>query len=211
MDSRIRGIRAVAFDCDGVMFDTTRANRTYYNRVLAHFGQPPMNEEQFLYVHAHTGEESIAYLFQETELVAAADIFRRSMGYAQFLPMMEIEPHLKPLLKWLRPRYKTAVATNRMDTMPRVLETFGLTALFDCVVTALDVPKPKPRPDALFKVADHLGLTPAEILYIGDSMVDAEASRAAGMPFAAYDNPDLPAQAHVQHLSQVRGLIGSES
>ena len=113
-DSRLQGIRAVAFDCDGGMFDTARANRTYYNRVLAHFGRPPMTEEQFLYTHAHTGEEGIAYLFRETALTEAADAFRRAMGYTQFLPMMEIEPHLKALLNWLRPAYQTAVATNRM-------------------------------------------------------------------------------------------------
>ena len=57
------GTRIVIFDCDGVMFDTAGTNKTYYNRVLAHMGRPEMTEEMFAYVHAHTGDESIAYLF----------------------------------------------------------------------------------------------------------------------------------------------------
>ena len=46
-----RQIRAVVFDCDGVMFDTADANRIYYNRVLERFGKPPLNQEQFINVH----------------------------------------------------------------------------------------------------------------------------------------------------------------
>jgi HAD superfamily hydrolase (TIGR01509 family) len=204
---RVNGIKVVAFDCDGVMFDTTLANQTYYNTVLAQFGRPPMSPEQFRYAHAHTGEESIAYLFAETGLTAEAETFRRRMNYFQFLHLMKIEPHLKALLHWLRPGFGTAIATNRMDTMPRVLETFALGPLFDCVVTALDVPRPKPSPDALFKVADHFQVRPAEILYIGDTYVDEEASQAAGIPFVAYGNPDLKALAHIQNLAQVRELL----
>lgn len=204
---RFNGIKVVAFDCDGVMFDTTRANQTYYNSVLAHFGRPPMTSDQFRYCHAHTAEQSIAHLFQGTALSEAAEAYRRQISYLQFLPLMEIEPHLEPLLHWLRRHYKTAIATNRMDTMDRVLEAFNLTALFDCVVTALDVPHPKPHPAALYKVAGHFGVQPQETLYIGDSGVDSEASQAAGMPFVAYGNPDLPAQDHIQNLSQLRQLL----
>jgi beta-phosphoglucomutase-like phosphatase (HAD superfamily) len=30
----------VAFDCDGVLFDTEAANWAYYNHILGHFGRP---------------------------------------------------------------------------------------------------------------------------------------------------------------------------
>ena len=86
---------------------------------------------------------------------------------------MEMEPHLKPLLEWLRPRFKTAIATNRMNTMGTLLKTHRLGPLFDLVVCATDVAMPKPHPEALFKVADHFGIPPARALYIGDSSVDA--------------------------------------
>ena len=36
----MKNIKVVAFDCDGVMFDTTKANIAYYNQILDHFDRP---------------------------------------------------------------------------------------------------------------------------------------------------------------------------
>jgi len=36
-------VSVVAFDCDGVLFDTLEANRHYYNHILEHFDRPAMN------------------------------------------------------------------------------------------------------------------------------------------------------------------------
>ncbi|MBW1841164.1 MAG: hypothetical protein JRI75_05165, partial [Deltaproteobacteria bacterium] len=52
----MKDIVVVAFDCDGVMFDTTRANMAYYNRILNHFGKPDMTPEQFSFAHMHTAD-----------------------------------------------------------------------------------------------------------------------------------------------------------
>jgi len=113
--------RIVIFDCDGVMFDTAGTNKTYYNRVLAHMGRPEMTDDDFAYVHAHTGDESIAYLFDDEESFMTAQAFRRTMNYMEFIPAMEMEPNLKPLIEELRPRFRTAIVTNRTDTMPAIM------------------------------------------------------------------------------------------
>jgi len=55
--------KVVAFDCDGVLFDTEQANRVYYSNILQHFGKPVVTDEQFTFVHMHTVFESLAYLF----------------------------------------------------------------------------------------------------------------------------------------------------
>ena len=34
-------IKLVAFDCDGVLFDSQQANIAFYNTILAHFDRPP--------------------------------------------------------------------------------------------------------------------------------------------------------------------------
>ena len=56
-------IKAVIFDCDGVMFDTTAANSAYYNRILKHLDRPPLTPEQFAYCHMHTVDNALRYLF----------------------------------------------------------------------------------------------------------------------------------------------------
>ena len=64
---KISKIKAVVFDCDGVMFDTAMANRKFYNEVLTIFGKPKLNDEQFVNVHMMTVKGAIEYLFPEKE------------------------------------------------------------------------------------------------------------------------------------------------
>lgn len=200
-------LKVVAFDCDGVMFDSREANRAYYNHLLNHFGLPAMAAEQLEYAHMHTVDESLAYLIRDPEIGEAARLYRRELGYLPFLKFMEMEPGLVPLLQKLRPRFKTAVATNRTDTMAHVLADNHIDHLFDLVVCALDVKFPKPHPEALNKVADHFSVAPAEVLYVGDSPVDEMAAQAAGIPFVAYRNPALKADHHIRHLAEMTGLL----
>jgi len=200
-------IQAVVFDCDGVMFDTRRANTAYYNHILKHFRQPEMTPGQFDYVHMHTVDQSIAFLFPEESMREQAFAYRRQMSYLPFLDYMEIEPDLLALLAELRPRYKTAIATNRTDTMNRVLERHGLKALFDLVVTALDVENPKPHPDQLTKILEAFDLKARQAIYIGDSELDQKAARAAGTWFIAFANPHLEADYHIRRLGEIRQVL----
>jgi phosphoglycolate phosphatase-like HAD superfamily hydrolase len=135
----MRAVKVIVFDCDGVLFDTQKANMAYYNHLLNQFNRPPMTPEQFAYTHMHTIDESLAYLFDDVEILDSVRAYRKHMNYSPFLRIMEIEPYLKPLLKRLRPKYKTAIATNRTDTVKSVLSQHGLEQNFDLIVTALDV------------------------------------------------------------------------
>src|SRR5690606_24651963 len=128
-----------AFDCDGVLFDSSAANVAYYNQILSRFQMPAMTPEQQAYVHMHTVHESLTHLFGEPEKVKAAENFRRQMHPLHFIRLMTLEPHLLSLLNRLRAGYKTAVATNRVDTMERVLAEHQLENQFDLIVTAADV------------------------------------------------------------------------
>ncbi len=203
----MKGIKVIAFDCDGVLFDTAKANRSYYNQILRHFGKPEMNPEQFAYSHCHTAEQSLAYLFEDKPSLEAAHAYRKTMSYEPFFKEMEIEPHLKPLLAKLRPRYQTAVATNRTDTMQGVLTAFGLENSFDLVVTAADVPRPKPFPDMLLRVLEYFKAEPGQTLYVGDSEVDETAAKAAGIQLIAYKNPRLDAAFHITGLNEIETIV----
>jgi HAD superfamily hydrolase (TIGR01509 family) len=200
-------VRVVAFDCDGVLFETVEANRAYYNHILAHFGRPAMDEHQLRYVHIHTVQQCVAHLFADDADRQAAMAFRASIDYGQFLKYLTIEPHLKALLDWMRNRYKTAIATNRTDTMDRLLREFGLADRFDLVVTSLDVERPKPFPDPLFKILSRFRVEPRQAVFVGDSEVDEATARAAGVPFIAYRNPALEASWHIESLKELEGFL----
>jgi HAD superfamily hydrolase (TIGR01509 family) len=200
-------LKIVVFDCDGVLFDTEAANRAYYNHILKHFGKPALTTDQFAYAHQHTLNEAIAHLFDNEESIAAVHAYRQTMDYDRFLKLLSIEPYLVSLLSKIRPKLKTAIATNRSDSMDRLLAEFNLTEQFDLVVTSFDIPRPKPHPDALLKILSHFNIAPQEALYVGDSQVDAEAAVAAEIPFVAYRNETLPSRHHIENLKDLEGLL----
>jgi phosphoglycolate phosphatase len=200
-------IRALTFDCDGVLFDTQRANRTYYNDILAHFKRPFITAEDFAYAQMHTADEAMARLFPDPEELAEAQAFRRRTGYDPYLRYMEMEPDLKPLLEKHSGRIHLAVATNRTDTMHRVLAEHGIDRYFDLVVTALDVPRPKPHPDGLIRVLAHFKIPPDAMLYVGDSEMDEAAAHAAKVPLVAYNNPALAADYHIRRLRELEAIL----
>ncbi len=203
----MKDIKVVAFDCDGVLFDTEKANWAYYNHLLEHFGRPTMTPEQFAYAHQHTLNESIAYLFGDEETIAAVYDYRQTMDYSAYLKLLKVEPDLVPLLTRIRPKLKTAIATNRSDTMNRLLAEFALTHYFDLVVTSVDIRRPKPYPDSLIKILEHFSIAAHQVLYVGDSQVDAEAARAANIPFVAFRNEMLPTEYHIENLKALEEIL----
>lgn len=203
----MKNIKLVAFDCDGVLFDTAQANRFYYSHILQHFGRPALTEEQFRFVHMHTVHESMAYLLPDEKTLEAAHDFRKTMDYRKYLSYLKVEPQLVALLEKLRPRIKTAIATNRTDTMEQLLAEFDLDGYFDLVVTSSDVKQPKPHPEALLKILEYFGLASHQVIYIGDSQVDELAARAAKMPLVAYRNRELAAEYHIDSLGELEELL----
>ncbi len=153
-------LKLVGFDCDGVLFDSREANIAFYNDILARFGFPPMAPTSVDYVHSHTYHESLEYLFRETSVLEEVLEFCRTIDYQRFLPMMVEAPHLREFLGFLRPRFFTALATNRTTTTQAVLHYHSLADQFDMVVSAQDVTRPKPHPESFWRILEHFKLTP---------------------------------------------------
>ncbi|MEW6184468.1 MAG: HAD family hydrolase [Thermodesulfobacteriota bacterium] len=200
----------VIFDCDGVLFDSRRANEAFYNHLLNYFGKPPMAKIDLDYVHMHTAGESITYLFGDNHLRDAVLSYTKDLDYTPFMVLMEMEPGLRELLRTIRPKIKTAVSTNRSTTIRQVLTTFGLDDCFDLVVSSLDVTRPKPDPESVHKIIDFFEVDPLKTLFIGDSEVDAQTARNAGVPFMAYKNPSLEADFYINAFSQLEESLGEK-
>jgi HAD superfamily hydrolase (TIGR01509 family) len=200
-------IKVVAFDCDGVLFDSEDANTAYYNQILDRFGRPPMTPEQVTYAHMHAAGQVMAHLFPDKQILEEANTFRGEMGYHAFIKYMRMEPHLEEVLGQLRLKYKTAIATNRTNTMPLVIREHGLEGQFDLVVSAGDVDRPKPDPEMLLNILTFFDIDPEQAVYVGDSELDEQASVAAGVPFIAYKNRELKAMCHIESFRALANLL----
>jgi HAD superfamily hydrolase (TIGR01509 family) len=198
---------AVIFDCDGVMFDSRRANINYYNYLLSCFNQPPMTNAKIDFVHAYTADDSVRHIFEGTPFLEKAMALKAKVDYTPFIHDMVVEPGLRELLNELKPYYGLGVATNRSTTIGKVLQYHGLTGFFDIVVSSLDVRNPKPHPESLLKILDFFNISPGKALYIGDSILDYRSARSAGVIFTAYKNRDLDADYHVDSMMEILDIV----
>ncbi|MGI6656601.1 MAG: HAD family hydrolase [Desulfobulbus sp.] len=201
-------LKLVIFDCDGVLFSSLETNRAYYNHLRAAFALPPMDEEELAYVHIHNVADAVRHIFRNAPHIDPREIerYRQELDYVPFLRHMIMEPGLLDFLRLIKPRYATAISTNRTDTMDLLLDSFALRPWFDMVVTAATAPRPKPAPDGLWMLLDHFRLTPAEAIYIGDSIIDQEHCAQVGVDFIAFKNPALTARYHVDNFRAIISL-----
>lgn len=204
----ISKIKAVVFDCDGVMFDTALANRKYYDEVLTMFNKPVLNEEQFINVHMMTVKEAIEYLFSDLKDLSAVYESLGRIGYHKFIAFMTMEEGLRELLVVLKKAgLIRGIATNRTNTMEKVLVDFHLQDCFEMVVTAAMVKHPKPDPEQLLMIMTRYGLKPHEMLFIGDSEYDRQAAAGAKVWFAAFKNSGLKADVNVSAMDEIAGIL----
>lgn len=180
--------KGIIFDCDGVLFESKNANLAYYNEILSAFDVPPVTIEQEERAHichtAATPQVFAALLGPERAQLAIKMV--AGIDYKKFIPFMTPEPQLYEVIATLAERYPLAVATNRGTSMAEILAHFALDSYFKVVITSRDVPRPKPFPDMLHLAASRLAIQEKELLFVGDSELDAAAASAAGMPFVAY-------------------------
>jgi HAD superfamily hydrolase (TIGR01509 family) len=200
-------LKLVVLDCDGVMFDSRESNRAYYGHLRERFGRPPLTEQEVEFVHAHPAPASVPFIFRAwPQDIERVNTYRATLDYTPFLRQMAIEPDLLEFLAAVRPPLLTAISTNRTSTMDAVLDTFRLRPHFDLVVTAQDVERPKPHPEALLKILAAFGVRAADGVFVGDTQVDVDHAAAVGMPLIAFRSPNLPAAYHVSSFREVLRL-----
>ncbi|SEK19936.1 HAD family hydrolase [Ruminococcus albus] len=92
-----------------------------------------------------------------------------------------------PILEKLRANnIKTAIVSTKMRY--RIVESFEVQLgihPYDVIVGLEDVTAPKPDPQGIIKAMELLGVDKDEVLYVGDSYIDAETAVNAGVDFAA--------------------------
>jgi phosphoglycolate phosphatase len=77
------------------------------------------------------------------------------------------------------------VSTKLRARIEEFLQREGLFSSFETIIGPEDVPSYKPEPEGLILALERLGVTAPEALYVGDTLIDAETARRAGVPFVA--------------------------
>lgn len=77
------------------------------------------------------------------------------------------------------------VTTKFHYRIDHILSKFAASDLIDIIIGGDDVLHEKPSPEGLLKAIEMLGADKREVLYVGDSLVDAQTAQSASVDFAA--------------------------
>lgn len=191
--------QAVVFDFDYTLGDSTTGIVMSANYALEKLGFAAQPTEAIRRTVGHTLPESFYALtgVQDTTMGRAYADFFHEKAQDVMTDNTCLYPHTLKLLGGLRARgVKTAIVTTKAhSTIQHIVERYGALPLLDKVVGGDDVSREKPDPEGLLGVVKGFGLAKAEVLYVGDSLVDAKTAKAAGVPFAAVLTGTTPAEA----------------
>ncbi|MBU4317229.1 MAG: HAD family hydrolase [Proteobacteria bacterium] len=179
--------KAVIFDMDGTLLDTLEDIAGSVNRVLMKRGFPTHDLNQY---RAFIGEgpkilisralpmEQRATGMVSSCLQAYLDDYRENCAISTTL--YEGIPEL--LDELVHRNIKITILTNKQNDLARLCADLFLSRWhFDRILgLRADVPR-KPHPAGALEIADHLGVDPKNILFVGDSDTDMKTAHAGGM------------------------------
>ena len=178
--------KTVIFDLDGTLLDTLEDLQTAVNAALTPYGLPCRSMEE---VRRFVGD-GIAKLMERAIGAENHPNFEEVLTAFKAHYRAHCKDATKPydgimeLLKNLQAAgIKTAVLSNKADFAVKLLSKEYFDGLLLAAVgenEAAGVRK-KPAPDALFSVMRELNAEKAETVYIGDSEVDIQTAKNAGV------------------------------
>lgn len=177
--------KTVIFDLDGTLLDTLGDLRDSLNFTLQKHGFPCRKTEE---VRAFVGnglrrlvERAVPSGTSEEEIAGCLTDFK---VYYKTHANVLTKPYdgIRELLLSLREGgVSLAVVSNKADYAVKELVAGYFPDTFSCAYGEREGISRKPAPDAVFSAMRDLHATPGETVYIGDSEVDVETARNAGV------------------------------
>ncbi|TNF30839.1 MAG: HAD family hydrolase [Deltaproteobacteria bacterium] len=180
---------AVFFDLDGTLVDTILDIAAAMNHVLAANGRETHPVKAYPSFVGHGVRELVT---RALPAGAEAEVERLVVAFLARYDLHLVDetrpfPGIPRLLGALAARgTRLAVLSNKPDAQTRrVVETLLGEVPFEDVRGQRDGVPAKPDPTAALEMAASMGLEPGRCAFVGDSVVDVETARAAGMPCVA--------------------------
>ena len=175
-----RRFKALLFDLDGTVLDTNQLIVSSFQHTLGELlGLPVTAEDLYPFFGEPLIHTMARYAPDRAEELVA---HYRAYNLAQHDRLAHVFPGLGPVLSALRESgLRLAIVTSKYEpTARRGLDLFGLTSLFEAMVTMESTTRHKPDPDPALRALELLGLEPQETAMVGDSVLDVQCGRNAG-------------------------------
>ncbi len=181
--------KVIVFDFDYTLGDSTNGIVLSINYALEQLGYSPKSTDEIkktiglslkdTYFHLTENQNS-----KESEQFAK---FFKEKADKVMVENTSLYEGVKDTLMNLRDNgYTCAIVTTKFHyRIEQILNKHNASDLIDVIVGAEDVKVEKPNPEGLLWLVNYLSAEKTDILYIGDSVVDAQTAENANVKFAA--------------------------
>ncbi len=175
------------FDLDGTLIDSRLDLAHSVNAARGAMGMPPVSHE-LIYSYVGNGAPVLIRRAMgpdaSEEAVAAALAFFLDYYKQHAVEYTKLYPGVQNALEQLHAAgHHIAVLTNKPVRISKsIIEHFGLSPLIVCTYGGNSFEYKKPHPIGIETLRQELGVGPEETWMIGDSGVDVQTARNAGVP-----------------------------
>ena len=210
-------VRALIFDLDGTLIDSKQDLVRSVNEMLCEMNRAELPEE---IISGYIGQGAPLLVARALGNGASEEEQNRALKF--FLAYYEehkidtTRPYagVPETLDALR-ELPMAVLTNKpVRVSVRILNEMGLTKYFRAIYGGNSFETKKPDPLGARRILQELGAVPQETLLIGDSEVDVQTARNAGMlaatvnyGFGVHDRAAHPADVYLDQFHELAGII----
>jgi len=179
-------IECVLFDLDGTIVNTNELIISSFMYTLEQHALPALTREQMI-PYMGTSLPAQLRVFTNLEDVSPLEASYRHYQTEHHDELIKAFPNVNETLEVLRSRgIKLGVVTTKIQPNTiRALEMFDLLKYMDTIVTLNDVEKVKPHAEPVLTAVGNLEVNPEKTLMVGDSPVDIQSGKNAGVLTAA--------------------------
>jgi pyrophosphatase PpaX len=177
----------VLFDLDGTLIDSIELIlSSYRHTMMVHRGSIPSDELWLAGLGTPIRVQFQRFTDDPNEIEAMVATYR-THNHAHHDALVQEYPGARAAVRKLREQTaRLGVVTSKFrESARRGLRLCGMHDLFEILVSADDVTNPKPDPEPVQRALDLLDSRPERSVFVGDSVHDMAAGRAAGVRVAA--------------------------
>jgi phosphoglycolate phosphatase-like HAD superfamily hydrolase len=202
----VAAARAIVLDFDGVIVESNEVKTAAFQELFSR--HPSVTDAMMRFHLEHQPRPRRVKFARCAELLDRAgdgafvagleEAFSRIV--AERVAQCALVPGAEPFLQEFSTRVPLYLASvTPVDELRSILQRRGLIGFF----TGVYGDPPTAKRDALSAIAAREGITPGELLFIGDAQTDWQAARDAGVPFVGRDSGMFDAEAPIEKYADL--------
>ncbi|MCG6878990.1 MAG: HAD family hydrolase [Deltaproteobacteria bacterium] len=175
-------LKAIVFDYNGVLVDDLRVHEEAY-LFAAKLHNRPLSKETVQRYVSYAIDKKRKFYFGDISDQAWENILRtKTERYFEIASQKSLVfPDVKTILGSLSKKYTLALMSNTTRENFTGVFPAAIASIFKETLFADEVDNPKPSPEPLQTIMGRLGVNKDACCYVGDSLLDVEMSKSAGV------------------------------